>query len=178
MSRKFLTVLMAWVAPIACAQAQLKFGIAAGASRPNGDFAASNKSGYHAMVTAGIQPPLAPVGVRIDGMFNRFDYQGTLLEGESDRIAALSANAVLGVPGVPLVASPYLIGGAGIYNRKASVEGATSSSTAGFNLGAGIKFGLAGFGAFGEARLHWIMANDAEGLASARFIPITFGITF
>lgn len=180
MSRRMLAAAaVALIAPIAMAQGQLKFGIAAGASLPTGDFSETNESGFHVMATAGIQPPLAPVGFRVDGTFDQFNYKGVLLAGEKRRIMAATANAVLGMPGVPLLISPYLIGGAGLYNSKASVAGAESFTDPGFNVGAGIKFGLAGFLAFGEVRLHNVIEDDGGGgTINLRFIPIVFGITF
>jgi hypothetical protein len=182
MSRKMLAVAaFALMAPIAMAQGQIipKFGIAAGASLPNGDFSNSNESGYHAMLTLGIAPPLSPVGFRVDGMFNQFPYKGSLLSGENFRVMSLNANATLGMPGVPLLISPYIIGGAGMYRTQSSVASSEAANDLGINIGAGIKFGLAGFGAFGEVRLHNIMADDGSGgTTNLRFIPITFGIVF
>ena len=178
MSRKMLAVAaFALMAPIAMAQAQLKFGVAAGASLPNGDFADAVETGYHLMATAGIQPPLAPVGFRVDGMWNSFTFKAPLAD-ESFRVMALSANAVLGMPGA-VVVKPYAIGGVGMYNSKASVANSESSNDLGVNIGGGVQFGLAGFSAFGEIRLHNIMMDDgAGGTANQRFIPITFGNTF
>lgn len=177
MSRKMLAVAaFALMAPVAMAQAQLKFGIGAGASVPNGDFSDSNDMGYHFLATAGIKPPLAPVGFRVDGMFNQFNFKAPF-EDESFRIMGLNANAVLSMPGA-VVLSPYVIGGVGMYNSKASVAGAESSNDLGVNIGAGISFGLAGFGAFAELRFHDIMGDDGSGgTQHLRFIPITFGIT-
>jgi len=180
MSRKMLAVAaFALMAPVAMAQAQLKFGVAAGASVPSGDFADGVETGYHFMVTAGVKPPLAPVGFRVDGAYNQFNFKsGTLLDGESDRVMSLTANAILSMPGA-VVLSPYVIGGVGMYNSKASADGAESSNDMGVNIGAGLKFGLAGFDAFGEVRLHNIFAdNGAGGTTSLRYIPITFGIMF
>lgn len=177
MSRKMLAVAaLALMAPVAIAQAQLKFGVGAGASMPNGDFSNGTDMGYHLLVTAGIQPPLAPVGFRVDGMFNQFN--ATAPATSKLNIMGLSANAVLSMPGA-IVLAPYAIGGAGMYRTKSDIAGDEGSTDIGVNIGAGIKFGLAGFGAFGEIRLHNIMADDgAGGTTNLRFIPITFGIVF
>ena len=179
MSRKMLAVAaFALMAPVAMAQAQIQFGVAAGASIPNGDFSQTNETGYHLMATAGIHPPASPVGFRVDGMWNQFNFKSTIASGESIRILGLNANAVLAMPGA-VVLSPYAIGGVGMYNSKASQTGATSSNDMGVNIGAGVKFGLAGFGAFAEARFHNVFVdNGTGGSSSLRFIPITFGITF
>jgi hypothetical protein len=179
MSRKMLAVAaLALMAPVAIAQAQLKFGVGAGASVPNGDFATGIETGYHLLVTAGIQPPLAPVGFRVDGMFNQFKAEAP--STSKLNLMGVTANAVLSMPGA-IVLAPYGIGGVGMYRSSISpsVAGVDPVNDLGVNIGAGIKFGLAGFGAFAEIRLHNIMSDDGSGgTTNSRFIPITFGILF
>jgi opacity protein-like surface antigen len=176
MSRKMLAVAaFALMAPVAMAQAQLKFGVGLGASLPGGDIKDGLDMGYHAMVTAGIQPPLSPVGFRVDGAFNQFKEKspGT----DNLRIMSLSANAILGMPGA-MVVKPYAIGGVGMYNSKNS-GGGDGSNDLGVNLGAGVSFGLAGFNAFGEIRWHKMFLEEVLGVKpNVSYIPITFGITF
>jgi hypothetical protein len=175
MSRKMLAVaLFALVTPVAVSQAQLSFGIGAGASVPTGDTKPYTATGYHLMATAGIHPPLAPVGFRVDGMFHEFDAKPATADTKI-RVMGATANAVLSMPGA-IVLSPYVIGGVGTYNYKVKTPTTSSDmNELGVNIGAGIKFGLAGFGAFGEVRYHAIM-ND--GTDKIRFIPVTFGIMF
>ena len=178
MSRKMLAVAAsALMAPIGMAQAQINFGVAAGASLPNGDLSTSFETGYHLMATAGVHPPLAPVGFRVDGMYNQFNAKSP--STTKFNVMGVTANAVLSMPGA-IVLSPYAIGGVGMYNSKSNISGASSSNDLGVNIGAGIKFGLAGFGAFGEIRLHNLFPEKpTTGSApSFRFIPITFGIMF
>ena len=181
MSRKmFAVAAFALMAPIAMAQAQLKFGIGAGASMPGGDLSGDNglETGYHLMATAGLQPPLAPVGFRVDGMFNEFNFKSAAASDIKYRIMGLNANAIFSMPGA-VVLSPYAIGGVGMYNSKTTADGDESSNDMGVNIGAGIKFGLAGFGAFAELRYHKIFAEEVAGTSpKVSFIPITFGITF
>jgi hypothetical protein len=181
MSRKMLTVAaFALMAPIAMAQAQLKFGVAAGASLPNGDFADGVETGYHLMATVGVKPPLSPVGFRVDGMFNEFNFKAPAADTKA-RIMSLNANAILSMPGA-IVLSPYAIGGVGMYRQSISPmpTGFKAENDLGVNIGAGVQFGLAGFSAFGEIRFHNIFnGDDGTGTStSTRFIPITFGITF
>jgi hypothetical protein len=178
MSRKMLAVAaFALMAPIAMAQAQLKFGVGAGASAASGDLGDAVDMGYHFLATAGIQPPLAPVGFRVDGMYNSFSAKspGTY----KLKVMGLTANAVLSMPGA-VVLSPYAIGGVGMYKSKTDISGDDGSTDLGINLGAGVKFGLAGFSAFGEIRFHNVFPEKpATGTApNFRFIPITFGIIF
>jgi opacity protein-like surface antigen len=166
----------ALMAPIAMAQAQLKFGIGAGASLPGGDLKDGVETGYHLMATAGVQPPLSPVGFRVDGAWNQFSEKspGT----DNLRILSLSANAIVGMPGA-MVVKPYAIGGVGMYNSKNSAANSESSNDMGVNLGAGVSFGLAGFGAFAEVRWHKIFPEEVAGFKpNISYIPLTFGITF
>jgi len=166
----------ALMAPVAMAQAQLKFGIGAGASLPGGDMKDGVETGYHLMATAGVQPPLSPVGFRVDGSFNQFSDKSP--STENFRIMGLTANAVLGMPGA-MVVKPYAIGGVGMYNSKSSAAGSESSNDMGVNLGAGVSFGLAGFSAFGEIRWHKLFPDAVAGIKpNISYIPITFGITF
>ena len=177
MSRKMLAVAaFALMAPIAMAQAQLKFGIGAGVSMPGGDIKDGLETGYHVLANAAVQPPLSPVGLRVDGAWNQFSEKspGT----DNFRIMSLSANAILGMPGA-MVVKPYAIGGVGMYNSKSSAANSESSNDLGVNLGAGVSFGLAGFGAFAEVRWHKIFAEEVLGVKpNVSYIPLTFGITF
>jgi opacity protein-like surface antigen len=178
MSRKlFAVAALALLAPIAASQAQVGFGIAAGLSVPSGDFGDGAQSGYHVMGTVAFSPPAAPVGFRVDGMWNEFKLKAPF-DNVKDRIMALTANAVVGMPGA-MVVSPYLIGGLGYYKMKTDQAGDDGTSKVGFNIGAGVKFGLAGFGAFAEARMHqFSVDNGTGGNTAVRFIPISFGIIF
>ena len=70
--------------------AQMSFNVAAGAAIPVGSTADDLKMGYNATVGLGIKPPIAPLGIRIEGMWNQFDIKGTPY---GSRILALTANA-------------------------------------------------------------------------------------
>jgi hypothetical protein len=174
MSRKmFAVVALALIAPVMAAKAQVSFGVAAGAAVPSGSFGDSFDMGYNLTALVAVSPPLSPVGLRVDGMFNEFNSKSTILGAtQKYRISALTANAVFKAPGV-IVLSPYLMGGLGTYNSKIA-SSSSSSNDFGWNLGGGIKFGLAGFAAFGEIRYHQIQSSGS----SLKFIPITFGVMF
>lgn len=162
-------VLAASLVTVPTLHAQTSFIVAAGATVPIGDAANAYKMGYNASVGLGISAPLAPVGLRIEGMFNQLDWKGA--QGNT-RILAGIANATFSGPGMPM---GYLIGGLGMYNMKASTSFASSSDTKiGFNIGGGLNIPLTGFGAFVEARLHYIAT---QGKATT-LIPLTFGIKF
>jgi outer membrane protein with beta-barrel domain len=148
-------------------------GIAAGAALPFGDYADTNNSGYNGTVFLGVTPYGSPIGIRLDGMYNKFSGK----EGfPDDRIIAGSANVVFNLPGVGI--RPYLIGGVGYYNLKQDDEFAPTDdlNKVGFNGGAGAAFPLSGFSAFLEARLHYVPLDDPS--VSPTFVPVTFGIVF
>ena len=162
-------------ASTAQAQRPVSFGIALGATMPQGDFGDASDMGYHAMGTLAFSPPALPVGIRIDGMFNQLAAKTPAgVEDFNFRILALTANATFGMPMAASPISPYLIGGLGMYSVGSDLEGSESQSELGFNVGVGTKFALAGFGTFAEVRFHSI---QTEG-SSTTMIPISFGVTF
>jgi len=148
--------------------AQASFSIAAGAAVPIGSTSDGMNVGYNITGAIGIKPPVAPIGLRVDGMFNSLGRKGG--GGGSGRIAAGTANLTVAGPMIPM---GYLIGGVGMYNSSAS-GGGSSSTDFGFNVGVGLKFPLTGFSTFAEARLHYINTD----VVKTKFVPITFGITF
>jgi hypothetical protein len=158
------------------ASAQTSFSIAAGAAVPIGSSADTYNVGYNATVGIGIKPPLAPLGLRIEGMINGLDAKNATLSGfKAKRIVAGIANVTISGAGMPLPMG-YLIGGVGMYNqRPTGISGTFSGSDetdVGFNAGAGINFPLTGFSTFLEARFHYI--SDTK----EKFVPITFGLKF
>jgi opacity protein-like surface antigen len=158
--------------------AQASFSIAGGLTMPVGSTADAVQAGYNGIVGLTIKPPLAPLGLRLEGMYNANEYKsGTVLAGATNRIVAGIVNGTLSGAGMPIPMG-YLIAGLGMYNVKATdlPANATSSGSTevGFNVGAGLNFPLTGFSTFLEARFH-LIASEGE---SMNFIPITFGIKF
>ena len=153
------------VAPVV--HAQTSVNIAIGAAVPTGDAGDAVDMGYNATLGVGIKPPLAPLGVRIEGMFNSFEFKSPL--DASYRVLAATANGTY-----TMMPQIYLIGGVGMYNSKASTAGSPSSTDFGFNVGAGVNIPLTGFGTYVEARFHHV-SGDGDNF---QFIPITFGIKF
>jgi hypothetical protein len=174
------SVTLALVAGARDAQAQLgslvSIGAAAGVSLPRSNFDDRAKSGYNAMITAGLHAPLIPISLRAEAMLNEFDYDvGTTAGGlarqgsKSARIWGFTANALLTTSAF---LGPYAIGGVGYYNIKEGTPLGTSSHTnVGGNLGAGFRFALTGFSAYAEARYHWVDSGVA-------MLPISFGLSF
>jgi hypothetical protein len=165
-----LLAVLATAAMPAHAQTRASLGIAAGATVPVGTLGDATSTGFHVLGTIAISGTASsPVGFRIDGMYS--DLSGKK-PGPDVKVWALNGNLVFAFPG-GTIATPYLIGGAGWYNRKA--KGADeSTSDLGINGGIGARFALSGFSTFAEVRFHNIF-SDPE---SSQIIPLTFGILF
>jgi Outer membrane protein beta-barrel domain len=161
----------------------LSFGIGAGAVMPTGTFGDINSMGWNVTAVARLKPPVAPLGLQVDGFYNRFGLESDLVDGHS-RIIGATANAVFAFPSVSPV-RPYLLGGAGVYNLGASVEGGPeleSVTKLGLNAGAGFDFALGSAKLFADARFHAILNGSADVAsgeeATAYMIPITLGLRF
>ena len=178
MKRVALVVSFALAAIPAIASAQIGFGAAAGASLPMGDYGKTYGSGYHAQASLDLGIPLSPISFRFDRMLDHFDAKSTTVSGSS-RVIGGVANVLMGFGAVPLL-GPYLIAGVGAYNvNSTSGTVSTSGTKLGGNVGAGIRFGLAGFGVFAETGYHYVQATGTGVAATApSFVPVMFGISF
>jgi len=159
----------------------LSIGISGGAAIPAGDFADLYTTGYNGTASIMMKSVGSPIGLRIDGMYNRLSVKDDALivlpgqgEIESASIASANANLVYSLPGTGI--TPYLIGGGGIYQFKVHGDNFSTDSENkfGINGGIGAAFPLSGFNTFIEARLHHVMTDNE----STQFIPVTFGISF
>lgn len=192
----------------------VKFGVSGGVSIPtsdafdesvNGGPRAKLNTGYNVAGHLGFQLPIFPLGLRADVSYNdfggkeqRFDFGFGTGQGQSDvNVFSGTLNAVI-QPTSMIVAKPYFIGGIGAYrvNMKTQAsadfgdglvtESDTESSTNfGLNGGAGVRFGLAGFSTFLEARYHYVFNKESCGpddeclnRKATSFVPISFGIMF
>ncbi len=155
------------------AQNPVQLGIAGGLSLPTSDLSDIADMGFNGTVTVGMTPALIPLGIRIDGAINQFAIKDNLGDG-SVRFLSVTGNLVYKIPGATV--SPYLIGGAGLYNAKVELApfGSGSENKFGWNVGAGINMPLSGFSTFIEARYNQVQTEDQP----LSFIPITFGILF
>ena len=157
----------------------VSIGISAGATIPVGDMADFYTTGYNGTASLMFKSYGSPIGLRIDGMYNKlspkddapadFDFvDGVVITGAN-------ANLTYNLPGTGI--SPYLIGGAGVYNMKLDFEGdddPESTTKFGLNGGIGAAFPLSGFTTFIEARFHHVFTESS----ATQFIPVTFGIAF
>jgi opacity protein-like surface antigen len=170
-------------------------GVRGGISLPMGDFGASwdepdglgAETGFNVSASIGFRPAMLPIGVRIEGAYDRFGFDpaGDPTFNNVDAnwsVLSGTINAELGVPTTGGI-QPYVIGGVGMYQTKFSASGGGGSAdfddtNVGFNVGGGLRFGLAGLSTTLEARYH-TTTIDAEGESTRiSFIPITFGIEF
>jgi Outer membrane protein beta-barrel domain len=149
----------------------VQFGIAAGATIPQGDLSTDFKTGFNVTGIIGFQPSMIPLGVRIDGAYNQMGAKGG---GANAHFTSITGNLVYKFPTTSF--APYLIGGAGWYNVAVSVTGfgTISENHFGWNAGGGISMPLSGFDTFIEARFNQVKVHGAN----ENFIPITFGIMF
>jgi hypothetical protein len=159
-------------AQVSTAVKPVQFGIAAGAALPTSDLSDGASTGFNVTGTVGFNPQMIPLGVRVDGAYNRFG----LKNGVDGNIAftSVTGNLLYKIPSASV--SPYLIGGAGWYHTSASVTGFGNGSdnNFGWNVGGGISMPLSGFDTFIEARYNQVQGNGG----SLKFIPITFGVMF
>ena len=158
-------------------QSPVRFGLAAGATFPTGDYGDAFEWGYHLGASITGKPMLSPVGIRGEVMWNSLNAKDDV-DAKLNVLAGI-VNAEIGMSGVS--ARPYFIGGLGVYrvdidsDALDAVLGPSEAETKfGFNVGAGIDFPLAGFSAFTEARFHSI---QTEGGAT-NIVPLTFGLRF
>jgi hypothetical protein len=159
----------------------ISLGISGGAAIPVGDFGQDYTTGYNGTVSLMFKSIGSPIGLRVDGMYNRMSVKNDRTIGipgfgtvDAAVISSANANLVYSLPGTGI--TPYLIGGAGVYNLKLDLDGADSPDSEnkfGVNGGIGASFPLSGFNTFVEARFHHIFS---EGKAT-QFIPVTFGIS-
>jgi hypothetical protein len=194
MTRKLLTAFTVAMlaAPLALsAQIHTGLSLAGGISLPTGDFKDGTSNGYKVdngyNLAAGLNVgvPLLPVGLRLEGGYNRFNISG-LAAGSSANQDIISGT-VNGTFGMGL---PYVIGGIGYYSTKATYNGTGGTSASsdrtnamGLNGGVGMRFPLGVISTFAEIRYHKMMGGDNINTtnsvaANSAYIPITFGINF
>jgi len=168
-------------AQTASAQTAMSLGLGGGAAVPTGTMSDGAKTGWSSEVVARVKPVASPVGLQVDGFYNRFGLENGI-DGNSRMIGG-TANAVLAFP-IAGRAHPYVIGGVGVYNGKTTVTGLGSTDAVtkfGANAGAGLDVGLSKSAAFfAEGRFHAIFkgVTDATTLEeqTAYMVPVTLGL--
>lgn len=155
------------IAPRARAQIPTPYiGVGAGPAFPLGSTREAYNTGYNVLIFGGVNLPLLPLAVRIDGSLAHLSPQG--FDGH-DNLWSGTANLVYKFS-VPIV-TPYLIGGMGYYYT--NVESGTSGSKFGLNAGAGAQLHIPLlFSVFGEIRYHYVV----NGAHAIQYAPLTFGV--
>ena len=160
----------------AAAQTPVQFGIGGGATLPLSDFADGASLGFHGNVLVQFAPAGSPVGVRVDGMYNRLSEKEESGNGNFQVISG-TANAVYTFQTAETsMFHPYLIAGVGAYNFKYAPEVGDSESETklGVNGGAGFDYNAGGAVIFVEGRFHNIFFEGSD----LNMIPITVGVKF
>jgi hypothetical protein len=163
----------------------LSLGVSGGAVFPTGDFGDFYSTGFNGTLSLTFKPIGSPLGVRVDGMYNKLDLQDdetiTIPGGgdvESASISSANANLVYFLPttGPNTEISSYLIAGGGIYWLAINGDNFDTDATnnGGVNGGLGVLFRLSGFSTFIEARYHHVFTDGSD----TQFIPVTVGISF
>jgi Outer membrane protein beta-barrel domain len=159
-----------------------EFSIGGGATVPLSDYDDRANTGWHGLVGVSFVPGSFPLGIQIDGMYQRLKFDDAFSAGDvSSQIMQGTANLVYKFKtSEESTFRPYLLGGVGLYNFKAvggddvSAPGEGDTSTDfGVNGGAGFDIKTSGIGLFVEGRFHNVFG---EGDFDAQFIPITLGI--
>ncbi len=158
------------------AEAQTRFGIAAGAAVPTGDFADFAKSGFNVEGSVEFKPMTMPFGIRGDLSYNRFGVDVSGLDGNFTALGG-ALNAVFQMAGVG--AAPYVIVGPTITNLDGEITGTSAGDVEGETKigaqgGVGVKFPLSGFTSKVEARYNTIFTEDSN----TNMFILNFGILF
>ena len=127
--------------------------------------------------------PIAPVGLRIEGMYARMNEKSQLVAAGPVEFASGTANLVLGPRAIAF--RPYFIGGGGFYRlRFTTTEGRAivkdTQNKFGWNAGGGVSFGLGPLASiFIEARYIRVETDTNFALGNhLTLIPVTVGFVF
>jgi len=158
-----------------------EFSLGGGVGIPTGTFDNTNKTGWMGLAAISFVPNGSPVGIQFDGQYQQYKFDGG--GSSKERFLIGTGNLVFKFKTAEGSAfRPYLIGGGGVYNFKATgattiggVTSTTGSTTKfGINAGAGFDFKTGGVGLFAESRFHDVFTSGGN----LKFIPITVGIRF
>ena len=149
-------------------RAQTKISGSIGGVVPIGGTADRIKIGYQTAFAISLAQSHSSDRIRLEAAFAELsDKVATPVQR---RITYATANVVVASPSEPNAPAGYIIAGIGAYHQRAVGKG---RDDAGLNVGAGITFTFGAFGAFTEARLHYI-----NGSTKTKLFPITFGLVF
>ena len=161
------------------AQGLVSAGLGGGVALPLSTFSDEVVPGFRALGTLAVGAPLYPLGLRIDGAYDRFDVEaapaGAVDFDGAQRVVSATINPTYRLPSAGAPISPYLIAGVGADNVGCTGDYTCESSTHfGWNAGAGFTFRAFGFRAFAEARYHRVEASGG----SVQYVPVSAGLLF
>jgi opacity protein-like surface antigen len=156
------------------------FSLGGGLTVPLSDLGEETGTGFHGLAAVSFQPPGSPIGIQVDGMFQRLGADDHPVFGDVDasfQIIQGTANAIYKFQTSDQTrVRPYLIGGVGLYNYKFTGDDVPDDSGSetdfGINAGAGFEFGAGPVGLFVEGRFHNLFAENDN----LNFIPVTVGV--
>ncbi len=153
------------------AQARGYVGIGGGVGIPMGSFKDDYKMGWLGQVIGGVKFT-DMLGVRVDGTYG----QHSAKDAADPKIKLLSVlGDIVLSPKTSGGVAPYVLGGAGMTNSKASVGTVSASSSAfAWNAGAGAKFTAGSLGVYVEARFVSAKKNGE----THNVLPVTIGLRF
>jgi len=152
------------------------FGVEGGISYPQGDTKDFFDNGWNAGALVVWNPPVIPVGLRVDASYHKFDAVDPTTGGDAEVIAG-TANVVVGFRAILL--KPYFVGGIGYYRLDFSEASFPSAfrgkqNETGWNAGAGVSISLRNIDLIIEARYHSV---GTEG-GRFKFVPVSVGLVF
>ncbi len=156
----------------------LHFGFEGGVSYPQGDTKDFFDNGWNGGALLVWNPPVIPVGLRIDGAYHKLDALNDAGDTGSAKILAGTADVVVGFRAILL--KPYFFGGIGYYRLDFSDSSFPSTSSddsqneTGWNAGAGVSISLRNIDLIVEARYHSI-GTDGDRF---KFVPVSIGLVF
>ncbi|HEU4699929.1 MAG TPA: outer membrane beta-barrel protein [Gemmatimonadales bacterium] len=172
-------------ASTAQAQAGAQFSLSGGVAIPTSSaFNDAFKLGWNGQLGIGFTPANLPIGFEATGNFIRNSTETSGLDLKSQIISGTGNIVYTFTTAESSKFHPYLLGGAGVYNAKATGNDATGGSRTKFGLdgGAGFNFGVGRIGAFLEGRFHNIFkaiaSTDGTGDTSINFVTVNLGFRF
>ena len=166
--------LVAVAAPLHAQGAQ--FSLGGSVAAPLGDFDDAAKMGFHALAGVTLTPATMPVAFQLDGNFAQFSDESAL--DIKSRMLFATGNVVYKFKTAETSRlHPYLIGGVGVYNSKATGDDALSDESTtdfGVNAGAGFNIMAGAASVFVEGRFHNVFTDPSN----MQFIPLTLGVRF
>jgi hypothetical protein len=177
----FFLVITAGLAYPLRAQKSYALGFGGGAAIPVGRLSDTQKTGFNGIVSLALGSADVPIGLRIDGIYNRFPRNGVVSPQSGAtttagfRVTGVLANLIYAFPGT--TEKTYVVIGGGLYSTKTEIAGAKAKSDLGLNAGAGFTFAIGPIASFVESRYHFIRRAPADG-GLIHFVPITVGLMF